>query len=525
MKKLNLYTLILSIVFVFASCDDFLDTPPDNRVELDTPKNLGELLANAYPNRGGALLCAEFSSDNIDCNISSNWNYYQLVEEQVFNWQDVTEKSWESPQWIWDSSYEAIATANLVLEAIEEMGNTPNLNPYKAEALLCRAYNHFVLVNLFALHYKDSTLSQKDLGIVYIDHPEMTVNNKYERLSVAEVYSRINQDIETALPLINDQILVKKIAQFHFNKNAAYAFATRFNLYYRQYDKVIEYATEVLGNNPESMLRDWRSIGATPVFGDGDALPRAEPYLKDPASLLILSKNSLYARIFGPYTVGNKYAHNRPIANKETVYADSPWGNMNAILRLKGTTFSSEVAKVVLVYMDEYFPITNPTERIGTPYIMEVAFTTDEVLLCRAEAYVLKKQYDKAMTDLNTFMAAFSTAPARSIEQLNSFYNGINYYTPLIPTVKKILHPDFALEAGTQENMIHAVLQLRRVLTVHMGLRWYDVKRYGIEVTRRQVFGINTVTLMENKLTKDDPRRAIQLPQDVINAGMTPNPR
>ena len=70
---------------------------------------------------------------------------------------------------------------------------------------------------------------------------------------------------------------------------------------------------------------------------------------------------------------------------------------------------------------------------------------------------------------------------------------------------------------------------MRRFHFLHTGMRWFDVKRFGIEITRREVAGASSATLtfkaLDNVLTKDDPRRAIQLPQDVISAGLTPNPR
>jgi hypothetical protein len=156
---------------------------------------------------------------------------------------------------------------------------------------------------------------------------------------------------------------------------------------------------------------------------------------------------------------------------------------------------------------------------------MHVAFTTDETLLCRAEAYVMTEKYGDALNDLNTFMSVFSNAGPVTEDKINDFFNGVNYYVPLLPTVKKILNPEEPFKSVQQENFIHSILQLRRVLTTHVGLRWYDVKRYGIEIQRRQVEGTSTMTTLSNKLTKDDPRRALQLPQDVINAGMEANPR
>jgi hypothetical protein len=157
------------------------------------------------------------------------------------------------------------------------------------------------------------------------------------------------------------------------------------------------------------------------------------------------------------------------------------------------------------------------------------AFTTDALILDRAEAYALKGDYANAYQDLTTWMNAF-TANAGTVTaaQLKTTYGSAKpYYTPTAPTPKKRLDPDFAISAGEQENLIHAVLHARRVTTLHEGLRWFDVKRYGIEIYRRDVDGIlgdGNISVFDT-MKKDDPRRAIQLPPYVINAGITANPR
>jgi hypothetical protein len=60
------------------------------------------------------------------------------------------------------------------------------------------------------------------------------------------------------------------------------------------------------------------------------------------------------------------------------------------------------------------------------------------------------------------------------------------------------------------------------------GLRWFDVKRFGIKIYRRDVSfkeSIDSVVEVTDELNLDDPRRAIQIPSDVISAGVKPNPR
>ena len=70
---------------------------------------------------------------------------------------------------------------------------------------------------------------------------------------------------------------------------------------------------------------------------------------------------------------------------------------------------------------------------------------------------------------------------------------------------------------------MQVLLHLRRIETIHTGLRWFDVKRYGIEITRVDVSDGSKVTVTSNVLKKDDKRRALQLPADVITAGLAPN--
>ena len=182
----------------------------------------------------------------------------------------------------------------------------------------------------------------------------------------------------------------------------------------------------------------------------------------------------------------------------------------------------------------EYFKMDDAVQQTGEPYVMFPAFTTDELLLERAEAYAMKGQYSQSAADINTFCQSFADMEGKTVttDMVNEVYGpynaekgtGMSYCTANSATPKKVLHPDFTVEQGTQENLIQAVLHLRRILTLHEGLRWFDVKRYGL-VIYRKVYGTNASTTVTDSLGVDDPRRAIQLPTSVINAGLAANPR
>lgn len=51
------------------------------------------------------------------------------MDEEAYHWQDVTEVSQDSPQYIWDNYYLAIASANHAIKAIEELGMDKNRIP------------------------------------------------------------------------------------------------------------------------------------------------------------------------------------------------------------------------------------------------------------------------------------------------------------------------------------------------------------------------------------------------------------
>ena len=70
------------------------------------------------------------------------------------------------------------------------------------------------------------------------------------------------------------------------------------------------------------------------------------------------------------------------------------------------------------------------------------------------------------------------------------------------------------------EPLLQCVLHYRRIELIHTGMRWFDLKRYGIEISH----AIGKEPRIET-LTKLDPRRALQIPNEVIAAGIEPNNR
>ena len=517
------YYIILSLIVTLTSCD-YLNVPFDNRTRIDSEEKVGMLLVSAY-SRASDWTIMELSSDNVDHNVGANLSIWTLIEEEAYHWEPITGIRQDTPHYFWNETYKAIAAANLALESIEvlekELGLTPRLRAFRAEALMTRAYHHFLLANLFCMPYGSN--SANDLGLPYMDHVENEVAPKYERGNLADFYEKIHQDIQAALPYVVDDFLT--VRRYRFNRQAAYAFAARFYLYRQDYNRAIEYASVVLGSNPVAVLRNWREGGDLAI----DIEFRSNWYVHadNRANLLNRVTGSLHQRVVGPFGGGARYSLNERNANSEGIRANTPWTTSHTMQYFRTFGLSGDNPKILVPRFYEYFEYSDRLAGIGFPHMIQVDLTTDDVLLNRAEAHIMLGNYDAAVADMNVFMTNFTTGTARTKDQIVNFYRNMAYYTPFEPTSKKHLrNPDLAIVEGSEkENLLHAVLHLRRIISTHEGLRWLDIRRFGIEIYRREVRGGRDIMATTDFLAVDDLRRAIQLPESVIAAGMERNPR
>jgi starch-binding outer membrane protein, SusD/RagB family len=527
MKNKYLFLAFSAIIISgFSSCKKYLDELPDNRAELNNTEKIAKMLVSAYPTNSYVLV-SELSSDNVDDYGEANPNYDRF-STQAFNWQDITETNNDGIDRLWSGCYGAIASANAALNAINEQGNPASLNAQRGEALVARAYGHFILVNMFAQHYSPSK-SATDLGITYMTKPESTLDPKYDRNTVAEVYDLMIKDLEEGIPLINDASYSNSnVAKYHFNKSAANAFAARLFLYKGDWAKAVSYATASFNNSPSTYLRDYTYISTfSATFAN---ITREYNSSSIKANFLISTPTSSAALNFGNYYTGSRYSHGAYIAGNESILIrNTPHGNYSGTpgYRIRSYSYAgANLDKVLLPHVSYQFEYTDPVAGIGYTHSVFTPFTLEEALLTRAEAYIQLKNYTAALADINLFVGnTFTSSVPVTQARVDAWATSFAYSTPNASTPRKKFNTEFTIETGTQENMLQAVLYYRRIETLLTGLRWFDVKRYGIEVTRRTIVSGAPGPISTNTLVVRDNRRAIQLPQDVITSGLTSNPR
>ena len=524
-------SLMLASVAILASCSDQLDTLPDNRTTLDTPKKIAGLLVTAYPDRTPTLF-NEWMSDNTDYMGAQN-SQGNRGGDQYFFWQEQTEGGNDSPEQVWMLYYEGVYKANEALAAIEDQGGPKNdiLRNSKGEALLLRAYNHFILANEFCRPYNGKT-STKDAGLYYATGIAdfSAAAEQSNRGTVADVYEKIAADIEAGIPLLNDTYEVPK---YHFNKQAAYAFATRFYLYYEKWEKAKEYADKLLGSNPAASLRDYRALQAMPLSKSEQAVKSAEAYCSASAdcNLLVQTSVSNAGMALGPWLISKRYTLTNYLSETELFNSNNIWGTSSNLIWKPFTVNSGENNFALLMKLPREFEVRNTTTGSGYLRTLNVDFTMDEALLNRAEAEIMLGQNDAACADMTIWMKNFfNTNVTLTPTSVQTYFKTVPYAyadaAKMVPSFKKHISPRFTIDAegSVQESLLQCLLNFRRIETVHQGMRWMDIRRYNIEIPRRLIGANGKPSKNLDWLEKDDPRQVVQIPQSIREAGVAGNP-
>ncbi|WP_166967545.1 RagB/SusD family nutrient uptake outer membrane protein [Yeosuana marina] len=498
-KKYNIIKFV-ALFLILSSCNDILDETPDNRTTIDSPEKVAELLVGAYPDAAYVSFLEPMTDNAGDKGPSAETgiDVATTLTERMYFWQDINDVDVDTPTNYWNRAYKAIAQANQALKSIEELGGGADLDYLKGEALICRAYAHFMLVNIFSKAYNPSTASS-DLGIPYVTEPEDVLLGDYERGTVENVYNHIASDLEEGLPLIKDSY---NVPAFHFTKKAAYAFASRFYLYTAEWQKVIDYSILALNGGGAAVLRDWTNEYSPRTYSE--QVYRYTSSTTEPANLLIVSAESLYARYF--YSA--RYQLTSAIAS-ELFFGRNISGNFWSF----GVYGSSDLYYNIPKYQ-EYFKVINQAAGTGNTYVSYVLLSTDEVILNRAEAYAMLGQYDNATADINTSLSVKSDFYDPSTDELLA--SDIAFIYQGLPSA---MYAPFYNIPEESLPFIASILDIKRTIFYQDGLRWFDIKRFNMEVEHKDILGNSYL------LPKDDLRRQLQIPEAAQSFGIEQNPR
>ncbi|AUP81250.1 RagB/SusD family nutrient uptake outer membrane protein [Flavivirga eckloniae] len=355
MKKIKIFSLISIIAIFLGGCEpesEFLEA--DNLGVINFGKVSDYNLLFENNNILGDIRNTDptgYMADNLKL---SPFEASQLsgTSLAMYKWDENLYEIQESPH-AWTQHYKAIFTYNAILNEIDDavdanvLSNIELIKKYKAEALLGRAFEHLWLVNLYAQPYSSDNLSTP--GIPYMYTADVSAPTP-SRETLVETYKKIETDLLNALenlPETNDARRGSKLA--------AYGVLTRMYLYMQNYDKVIEYAQQVL--DIKSDVNDYTLFPALDAFGkhtNPDNLyvryinENPQYFFKNPTEDLAALYSALDARALGLY-----------------------YFNLGS-----------------LVFWLDFFQINS-------------GVTLPEIILCKAEAHARKGELSQALEALN----------------------------------------------------------------------------------------------------------------------------
>lgn len=470
-------------MITIAGCNKYLDKSPDSSwTELDTPAKVSQLLGTAYP-QANYIVFAEAMTDNVE---DKGAGVIDRTNLDPYFFNDVSATEQDSPEYYWQACYTAIAAANNALKACEAAADTSRYSAQKGEALVARAYAHFMLVTFFSKFY-DAATASSDPGIPYVTEPEKVVMKQYERKTVAYTYDMIEKDLLAGMQLISDEHYA--VPRYHFNKSATYAFATRFYLFKKDYQKVVEYANKTFPNNDlASNMRPWNTTYKTMTPAViWDTYAKAS----EKANLLLVETQSTYGRYVATYRYGLTYNIQQQILGSNVT-----GGAFVYPLYYYGTR------DYFVPKLTEYFVKASVNATIGDPYVMVPLFTTEEVLFNRAEANAYLGNNTEVLADLNLFASKRIT--------------NYNVSTHRITTTK--IRNYYGIQ-DVKNGLLQTILDFKRAEFVQEGHRWFDIQRYKAQITHYTDKGEQMV------LQADDQRRVLQIPLSATTSGVALNPR
>ncbi|MEM9337843.1 MAG: RagB/SusD family nutrient uptake outer membrane protein [Bacteroidota bacterium] len=482
-----------AMIFAVSGCSDFLDENPDNRVALDNLEKAAQLLVSAYSVASPNF--TDWMSDDIPLQtIGTN---LRLNHQQLYSWDDVTTgpTDQDTPDYYWFQTYDAIAHANEVLNILDGIPlnseeDQARKDAIRSEALLTRAYGHFMLVNFFAQHVGRSGANR---GVPYVKDPETTFLGQYERLSVTRVYNEVEDDLLEALDLVDDSFF-NNSGKYHFNRNAALAFASRFYLFQGDFVRCKQYSDQLLGNNPGAFVRDLTGLDFRAASASITEYPQLYTSPDINANLLLMRKLSLVQR--------TDFAFGPDVNSYRSLFGSSPFGGFTDTREDPALTKGQN--GIYPLRYQSLFERSSLNSNVGFPYYIHLAFTGEEVLLNRAESNVRLGNIPEAVTDLQALTERRFTDGAGNKPTLT--LSGIR---------------DFVNSGEEDLDLLIYIIEVeRRKEFIMQGMRWFDIKRFGFTVQHTFIDGSSAV------LSADDPRKAFQIPQSAIDVGgLEPNPR
>lgn len=486
MKKI---LLIIVAACSLASCKKFLSERAQSDIVPETTEHFNEILfSDGYPERLGQLHnWTVLLDDDVEAYFSPAIIAGTAeIAAPIFQWQPdyparagALSSSYNFGAWI--VYYRQILGANVVIQFIDEAnGPEADRRRIKGEAYALRAFYHFMLVNLYAMPYNDSTTTpDKLVGIPVRTSADLSETFPV-RNTVKEVYTQVEHDLDSAIALLSDYKGVREKPRMNYL--AANLLASRVYLYEEKWDKAIAHADEVLAY--QSGLMDLNTWGGMP----------------DLANKPVLGINNLETIwVYGsekekmPMLYGQAFDLSHDLVN-----------SFEAADLRKQTGFFINPPELK-PYIAPDFSAQKYASNSAVHYLSGVSWRVAEAYLNRAEAYIQKYKATGDAAAANEALASLNT-----LRQYRIASAGFQNWT---------LKPAGELLTMCRE-------ERRRELYHEEMHRWFDLRRYGMPPIEH-VYRPDAATMQVFRLEARDKMYVLPLTDQVLmrNPALTQNPQ
>ncbi|MGL5703859.1 MAG: RagB/SusD family nutrient uptake outer membrane protein [Tannerellaceae bacterium] len=231
------------ILMAFMSGCGYLDVVPKGESVIETVDDYLGLIEELNSNYA-TINFIDLPEEVIHYNMDDVMNYKYPLMSSNYLWDEAFDRAkFIERDDLYNATYKRIAKLNILLDGIDDAkGSDVKRIKGKAQAHILRAYNYFVLVNVYAKPYNAETAAT-DRAIIL--RSEFNMESTPEQSSVQEVYDFIQADIEAALTDLPE----RRDNPYRPGKALGYALKSKVHLFKGELDAAIDAASKVFDYN------------------------------------------------------------------------------------------------------------------------------------------------------------------------------------------------------------------------------------------------------------------------------------
>ena len=265
MKTVKKIVLLCFSVLMLNGCEDFLDQQPEQQVSIDEQMSTKAGVLQAYNGiyrDVEAIFSSKYAvyADALGGNITFSPRLVADADVIIPQEIEFAYNFSATPQDLnfdgyYDDWYGVINQVNIVLERINEFPffSENELDQLQGELLTIRALSHYQISLLFAQHYGFSQ-DGSHVGIVYNTRTLVAGEDFPSRDALAENYVLMQDDLDTALSLLNNTQLQSGPDYSYFNQINTRALYARIALQMEDWQNAKDLSTFVIQNSGVSLM-------------------------------------------------------------------------------------------------------------------------------------------------------------------------------------------------------------------------------------------------------------------------------